>query len=209
MKKLIIAGLLILGAKQLLAQKMYSVDYENQADVSVFVVEYANQADLKVFKVDYSNQAEGNNGLWFFTDYANQADKKIFFVKYQNQSDLKIFFVKYRNQSGWQKNTKKHLLYWVFLKISSQNNNDLIIESVEKNDLRQSFSIGWSNPITSTLSLFDEKPRERIGILVDYQLFISKNNSDILLHQSLSHFTRSLYALKKARGCGSSTITWI
>ena len=58
MKKLIIAGLLILGAKQLLAQKMYSVDYENQADVSVFVVEYANQADLKVFKVDYSNQAE-------------------------------------------------------------------------------------------------------------------------------------------------------
>lgn len=68
------------------------------------------------------------------------------------------------------------LIFLVFLKISSQNNNDLIIESVEKNDLRQSFSIGWSNPITSTLSLFDEKPRERFGILVDYQLFVSKNN---------------------------------
>lgn len=51
-----------------------------------------------------------------------------------------------------------------------------MLDSVEKNDLRQSFSIGWSNPITSTLSLFDEKPRERIGILVDYQLFVSKNN---------------------------------
>ena len=82
MKKLIIAGLLILVAKQSFAQKMYSVDYENQADVSVFVVDYANQADLKVFTVDYSNQAEGNNGLWFFTDYANQADKKIFFGGY-------------------------------------------------------------------------------------------------------------------------------
>ena len=68
------------------------------------------------------------------------------------------------------------LIFLVFLKISSQNNNVLILDSVEKNDLRQSFSIGWSNPITSTLSLFDEKPRERIGILVDYQLFVSKNN---------------------------------
>jgi len=53
------------------AQMVYSVDYKNQADVSVFVVDYANQADLKVFKVDYSNQANGNEGLWFFTDYAN------------------------------------------------------------------------------------------------------------------------------------------
>ena len=68
------------------------------------------------------------------------------------------------------------LIFLVFLKISSQNNNALILDSVEKNDLRQSFSIGWSNPITSTLSLSDEKPRERIGILVDYQLFVSKNN---------------------------------
>jgi hypothetical protein len=68
------------------------------------------------------------------------------------------------------------LILLVFLKISAQKNNDLIIDSAQKNDLRQSFSIGWSNPVTSTLSLFDENSRERIGILVDYQLFISKNN---------------------------------
>ena len=55
MRKFIIVVLLIFSAKQMLAQKMYSVDYENQADISVFVVDYANQADLKVFKEDYSN----------------------------------------------------------------------------------------------------------------------------------------------------------
>jgi len=48
MRKFIIVVLLIFSAKQMLAQKMYSVDYENQADISVFVVDYANQADLKV-----------------------------------------------------------------------------------------------------------------------------------------------------------------
>jgi hypothetical protein len=44
------------------AQKVYSVDYENQADVKVFVVKYENQADLKVFKVKYNNQAGQNDG---------------------------------------------------------------------------------------------------------------------------------------------------
>jgi hypothetical protein len=44
-------------------------------------------------------------------DYSNQADKKIFFVKYGNQADLKIYFVKYENQSGWNNNSKKHLMY--------------------------------------------------------------------------------------------------
>jgi len=33
------------------AQKVNSVEYENQADVKVFVVEYENQADLKVLWV--------------------------------------------------------------------------------------------------------------------------------------------------------------
>ncbi|RAR73840.1 hypothetical protein [Flavobacterium aciduliphilum] len=32
------------------AQKVYSVEYENQADINVFVVDYENQADLKVYK---------------------------------------------------------------------------------------------------------------------------------------------------------------
>ena len=55
------------------AQKIFSVQYDNQADVKVFVVDYPNQADLKVYKVKYSNQAGKNDGLWFFTQYANQA----------------------------------------------------------------------------------------------------------------------------------------
>ena len=57
------------------AQKVFSVDYENQADLKVFVVDYENQADLKVFKVKYENQARGNEGKWFFTQYPNQAQK--------------------------------------------------------------------------------------------------------------------------------------
>jgi hypothetical protein len=63
------------------AQKVFSVQYANQADVKVFVVDYPNQADLKVYKVKYKNQADKNNGIWFFTAYANQADKNIYFVE--------------------------------------------------------------------------------------------------------------------------------
>lgn len=48
------------------AQKIFSVQYENQADVKIFVVDYANQADLKIYKVQYSNQAGKNDGSWFF-----------------------------------------------------------------------------------------------------------------------------------------------
>ena len=44
------------------AQKVYSVEYENQADAKVYVVNYENQADLKVYKVKYSNQAINNIG---------------------------------------------------------------------------------------------------------------------------------------------------
>jgi hypothetical protein len=93
------------------AQKVYSVNYENQADVKVFVVKYENQADLKVFKVKYENQAGENDGKWFFTEYENQADKTIFFVEYENQADLKIFFVEYENQAGWRSKKKMHLMY--------------------------------------------------------------------------------------------------
>lgn len=93
------------------AQKVFSVDYQNQADVKVFVVKFENQADLKVYKVKYSNQAGQNDGRWFFTDYKNQASKTIFFVDYENQADLKIYFVAYENQSGWRNNAKRHLMY--------------------------------------------------------------------------------------------------
>ena len=43
------------------AQKTFSVQYANQADVKVFVVDYENQADLKVYKVKYENQAGWRN----------------------------------------------------------------------------------------------------------------------------------------------------
>jgi hypothetical protein len=93
------------------AQKVFSVDYENQADVKVFVVNYENQADLKVYKVKYENQAGDNDGKWFFTKYSNQAKKKIYFMKYENQADLKIYFVDYENQAGWRSLSKKMVMY--------------------------------------------------------------------------------------------------
>ena len=68
------------------------------------------------------------------------------------------------------------LIFLVFLKINSQENISLISDSLQKDDIEQSFSIGWSNPINSTLSLFRGNSKKRIGILVDYQSFISKNN---------------------------------
>ena len=39
------------------AQKVFRVNYPNQADVKVFVVKYENQADLKIYFVEYENQA--------------------------------------------------------------------------------------------------------------------------------------------------------
>ena len=62
------------------SQKVFTVEYDSQADVKLFVVEYASQADLCVFKVDYASRAVGNEGHWFWTDYASQAEKKVFFV---------------------------------------------------------------------------------------------------------------------------------
>ncbi len=115
-KKLLPSALILLaclsfGISDSAAQKVFSVDYPNQADVKLYVVRYQNQADLNVFRVQYRNQAGTNNGLWFFTDYPNQADKKIYFVDYPNQADLKIHFVRYRNQAGWRSNTRKHLMF--------------------------------------------------------------------------------------------------
>ncbi len=93
------------------AQKVFSVKYQNQADVTVFVVGYENQADLKVYKEKYPNQAGDNNGRWFFTDYANQAAKKIWFADYENQAELTVFFVEYENQAGWRNKEKMYLMY--------------------------------------------------------------------------------------------------
>ena len=68
MKKLVVIVVLVLAAFVSNAQKIYSVDYESQADVKVFVVDYESQCDLKVYKVSYESQASGD-GKWFFVDY--------------------------------------------------------------------------------------------------------------------------------------------
>jgi len=112
MKKLLMLFVLVLCCSLLsYGQKVYAVEYANQAEVKVFVVDYENQADLSVFKVEYSNQAGKNNGLWYFTDYKNQADKTIYYTDYENQADITIYFVEYSNQAGWNSNKKRHLFY--------------------------------------------------------------------------------------------------
>jgi len=95
----IITCLFVLFNLQSFGQKVYSVNYSNQADIKVYVVKYQNQADLKVYKVKYENQAGENDGKWYFVQYQNQADKKIYFVDYENQADLKIYFVGLRKSS--------------------------------------------------------------------------------------------------------------
>jgi len=57
MKKLQIMLVLLNVFMAVPAQKVFSVEYANQADVKVFVVKYENQADLKIFFVEYENQA--------------------------------------------------------------------------------------------------------------------------------------------------------
>lgn len=63
--KIVITFLLFLVSAFSYSQKVFSVNYTNQADVKVFVVAYENEADLKVFKVKYPNEAGKNDGTWF------------------------------------------------------------------------------------------------------------------------------------------------
>ena len=79
MKYILTISITLIFSSYLLAQKVFSVEYANQADLKVYVVEYENQADLKVYQVKYKHQAGQNNGKWFFTGFAYQAEKKIFF----------------------------------------------------------------------------------------------------------------------------------
>ena len=55
--------------------------------------------------------------------------------------------------------------------IFSQINNE-----EESNDISHAISIGWSNPISSISTLIDSKIEEKFGVLIDYQMTISKNN---------------------------------
>ena len=86
MKKFVFSILFLLSFIQVFNQKIFSVDYANQADIKVFVVKSENQTNLKVYKVTYENLAGENNGKWFFTKYANQL--KAFF---RNISQAEIF----------------------------------------------------------------------------------------------------------------------
>ncbi len=105
----IAAVLMTLGTAT--AQKVYSVDFPHEADVTVFVARHIHQADLKVFIVDYIHQAGDNDGNWFFTHYPHQASRKIYFIDFEHQADLKIFFVRHRHEAGWISNAQKHLMY--------------------------------------------------------------------------------------------------
>ena len=93
------------------AQKVFSVNYESQADVKLFVTQYESQADLLVFVEEYESRANGNEGRWFFESYESRADKKVFFVEYESQADLKIFFVQYESRAGWRNREKMHLMF--------------------------------------------------------------------------------------------------
>ena len=93
------------------AQKVYSTDYEYQADVKVFVVDKSYRADLIVYRVKHEYQAKGNKGLWFFVDKAYQADKKIYFTDKEYQADLKIYFTDREYRAGWEHKKYEYLMY--------------------------------------------------------------------------------------------------
>ena len=48
---------ILFSSQSILSQKIFSTEYESQADTSVYVVDYESQADLKIFFVDYQSQA--------------------------------------------------------------------------------------------------------------------------------------------------------
>ncbi|WP_317132179.1 DUF6150 family protein [Chryseobacterium sp. SNU WT5] len=50
MKRRVTLILILLFTLQFSTQKIFSVDYQSQADVKVFVVKCESQADLKVYK---------------------------------------------------------------------------------------------------------------------------------------------------------------
>lgn len=110
---LIFVAILCLFTIVSLAQKVYSVDHDYQADVKVFVVDKDYRADLIVYKTDKSHRAKANEnkGIWYFCSTPSQADKKVFFVDKEYRADLKVFFTDKEYRAGWKKNDKKHLMY--------------------------------------------------------------------------------------------------
>lgn len=79
--------------------------------LATMLLTYGFANGQKVYSVDYENQAGNNYGKWFFTRYSNQSKKKVYFVKYENQADSKIYFADYENQAGWRNSSKISLMY--------------------------------------------------------------------------------------------------
>jgi len=75
------------------------------------VVDAAYKADLLIYKVNYNYKAGKNNGKWYFTDTGYKAEKKIFFTNAGYKADLKIYFVDSDYKAGFNKVSKKRLLY--------------------------------------------------------------------------------------------------
>lgn len=73
--------------------------------IALFAFSYANAQ--KVYKVDYENQADVKVHV---VSSSNQAKKKIYFTRQSNQSDLKIYYVSASNQAEWRSSSKKGLM---------------------------------------------------------------------------------------------------
>ena len=50
------------------AQTMYEVQYESQADIKLYEVDYPSQADIKYFIVEYKSQVNESKNHWYWVD---------------------------------------------------------------------------------------------------------------------------------------------
>lgn len=95
------------------AQKMYSTNYQYQADIKIYVVDAEYKADIVVYRTEhkYEAVASENKGIWYFTDKSYEADKKVYFVDHEYQADIKVFFTDRKYKAEWRNYQKKPLLY--------------------------------------------------------------------------------------------------
>ena len=115
MKKLYFFGLTLFLSLSIVqsafAQKVFSCNNKNDADIKVFVVENRYDADLLVYKVSNAYDADGNKGLWFFCKNKYDAKKSVWFAENKYDADLLICFVQNKYDAGWRKKEKIQLLY--------------------------------------------------------------------------------------------------
>ena len=71
----------------------------------------------------------------------------------------------------------KRIIYLLIFVLLLFNFRSFSQEDEEKiNSLSQSISFGWSNPISLTRSILDPIQQEKIGFLIDYQLYNNDEN---------------------------------